>query len=87
MTPRVRDGIYEFVVAPDYDTVQVLAVDGVIGRGHLEGGGTQGFVSRRADGTWRFLPFDWSRDGGQFAITRGTIINNVVAWQLEAVLD
>jgi tetratricopeptide (TPR) repeat protein len=40
-----------------------VTVDGVIGGGHMEGGGTQGFVTRAADGTWRFLPFDWSRHG------------------------
>jgi tetratricopeptide (TPR) repeat protein len=40
-----------------------LTVDGVIGGGHMVGGGTQGFVTRRPDGTWRFLPFDYSRHG------------------------
>jgi tetratricopeptide (TPR) repeat protein len=63
VTPRVRDGAYEFVVAPDGDEPHVLRVHGVIGGGHMAGGGTQGFVTRWADGTVRFLPFDWSRDG------------------------
>ncbi|MCC7194971.1 MAG: hypothetical protein IT356_05385 [Gemmatimonadaceae bacterium] len=59
--PRVRAGRYEFVVSPDFDTTVVLGVDGAIGGGHMVGGGTQGFVTRRPDGTYRFLPFDWSR--------------------------
>ncbi|MEA3245171.1 MAG: multiheme c-type cytochrome [Gemmatimonadota bacterium] len=63
VTPRARGGRYEFVVAPDYDTTSVIAVDGVIGGGHMEGGGTQGFVTRRGDGTYRFVPFDWSKAG------------------------
>lgn len=63
VTPRVRAGVYEFVVARDDDEPEVVRVDGVIGRGHMEGGGTQGFVTRRPDGTVRFLPFDWSRHG------------------------
>jgi tetratricopeptide (TPR) repeat protein len=64
VTPRMRGGSYEFVIAPDADTVQVIRVDGVIGGGHMRGGGTQGFVTRRADGTYRFVPFDWSRSAG-----------------------
>lgn len=64
VTPRVRGGRYEFVVAPDYDTTSIIAVDGVIGGGHMVGGGTQGFVTRRPDGTYRFVPFDWSRSAG-----------------------
>ncbi len=37
----------------------VFRVDGVVGAGHMVGGGTQGFVSRFPDGTLRFLPFDF----------------------------
>ncbi len=63
VTPRVRGSRYEFVVAPDGEPAQVVAVDGVIGGGHMVGGGTQGFVTNRPDGTVRFVPFDWSRHG------------------------
>lgn len=64
VTPRVRDGAFEYVVArDDGDAPEVVRVDGVIGRGHMEGGGTQGFVTKRSDGTIRFVPFDWSRHG------------------------
>lgn len=62
--PRRRGDRYEFLVSQVGEADVVLPVDGVIGGGHMEGGGTQGFVSQRADGTVRFLPFDWSRHGG-----------------------
>ena len=59
--PRSSGGRFSFTVkqagAPD----RLFSIDGVVGGGHMEGGGTQGFLSRYADGTWRFLPFDFSR--------------------------
>lgn len=64
VAPRRRGGIYEFVVSRDGEADEVLRVDGVVGGGHMEGGGTQGFVTQREDGTLRFLPWDWSRHGG-----------------------
>jgi len=63
VTPRQRDGRFEFVVSRAEEPDVVLPVDAVIGGGFMEGGGTQGFVTRRSDGTTRFLPFDWSRQG------------------------
>ena len=64
VTPRVSGGtVWEFVVAEDGEVVRTYRVDGVVGGGHLEGGGTQGFVTTMRDGTLRFLPFDWSRQG------------------------
>ena len=54
-------GRYLFRVAQDGRPEVAAYVDGVIGGGHLLGGGTQGFVTRAADGTVRFLPFDYSR--------------------------
>ena len=38
----------------------------------MAGGGTQGFVSRFPDGTWRFLPFDWSRQSAHWFCNSGT---------------
>ena len=61
VTPRRRGTAYEFVVSRDGEADEVLRVDGVVGGGHMEGGGTHGFVTRRDDGTVRFLSFDWSR--------------------------
>jgi tetratricopeptide (TPR) repeat protein len=65
VTPLVdEDGRYEFVVRQDGEEPQVVTVAGVIGGGHMEGGGTQGFVTEFPDGTVRFLPFDFSKQGG-----------------------
>jgi tetratricopeptide (TPR) repeat protein len=62
VTPRVAPGgTYEFAVSRAGQPTVVLTVSGVIGGGHMAGGGTQGFVSRYPDGTVRFLPFDFIR--------------------------
>ena len=61
--PRVDDqGRYLFLVEREGRPPMELVVSGVVGRGHMVGGGTQGFVSRFPDGTERFLPFDYSED-------------------------
>lgn len=63
--PRVDDqGRYLFVVEREGRPPMELVVSGVVGRGHMVGGGTQGFISLFPDGTERFLPFDYSRDTG-----------------------
>lgn len=63
VTPLVDDeGRYVFVVERDGRPAERFVVSGVIGRGHMVGGGTQGFMTRHADGTERFLPFDYSGD-------------------------
>ena len=54
-------GRYLFAVRQNGRPEKLLAVDGVIGGGHLLGGGTQAFVTRMADGTVRVVPFDYSR--------------------------
>jgi tetratricopeptide (TPR) repeat protein len=61
--PRSSGGTFTFTVRQAGADDRVLTVDGVVGGGHMEGGGTQGFLSRFPDGTWRFLPFDYSRQG------------------------
>ncbi|MEJ2203163.1 MAG: tetratricopeptide repeat protein [Gemmatimonadota bacterium] len=62
VVPRIRDrNIFEFVVRQDGHQETTYRVDGVIGGGHMLGGGTQGFLTRLSDGTERFLPWDWSR--------------------------
>lgn len=61
VVPRVSRGVYEFVVQQPGEDPRVLRIDGVVGGGHIYGGGTQGYVSAYADGTMRFLPFEWSR--------------------------
>ena len=63
VTPLVSGSAYAFRVEQSGEPTRTFRIDGVIGGGHMEGGGTQGFVSRRDDGTVRFLPWDWSRQG------------------------
>ena len=71
--PRVdADGAYQFVVRQDGFDERVMSVDGVVGGGHMLGGGTQGFFTRHVDGTIRFLPFDWSRAEGAWFCNTGT---------------
>src|SRR5574338_452582 len=78
---RFRDGVviptasgrrYTFTVRQEGRPAHTFTVDGVVGGGHMEGGGTQGFVSKFPDGTWRFLPFDWSRHSRTWFCNTGT---------------
>jgi tetratricopeptide (TPR) repeat protein len=70
--PSVRDGRYQFEVRQVGRPARVFHVDGVVGGGHMVGGGTQGFVSRFPDGTVRFLPFDIIRNEGVWFCNTGT---------------
>ena len=76
VTPSVRAGEYRFVIAQQGRPARTLRVDGVIGGGHMEGGGTQGFVTRWADGTVRFLPFDFARQQRAWFCNTGTRANH-----------
>lgn len=58
---RVPGGRLVFLISRPGLADTAVSVDGVIGGGHMEGGGTQGYVTRYPDGTVRFLPFDYSR--------------------------
>ena len=62
--PRSSGGRFTFTVRQAGADDRLLNVDGIVGGGHMQGGGTQGFLTRTADGTWRFLPFDFSRQKG-----------------------
>lgn len=64
VVPQRRGSSYSFTVRQRGRAERVFRVDGIIGGGHMEGGGTQGFVSRFPDGTLRFLPFDFARREG-----------------------
>jgi tetratricopeptide (TPR) repeat protein len=59
--PAGSGGRYMFTVRQAERANRVFTVDAAIGGGHMAGGGTQGFVSKFPDGTYRFLPFDFSR--------------------------
>lgn len=43
---------------------QVFEVSGIVGGGHMVGGGTQAYFTDYPDGTVRFLPFDFMRQEG-----------------------
>jgi tetratricopeptide (TPR) repeat protein len=75
VTPRVRGGTWEFVVRQDGFDDAVFRVDGVIGGAHMIGGGTQGFITRRDDGTERFLPWDWSGASSEWFCNTGSRAN------------
>jgi Flp pilus assembly protein TadD len=70
--PRRTGTRYEFVVRQTGREAVVLPVDGVVGGGHMEGGGTQGFLTGAGDGTLRFLPFDYSRQLRTWFCNTGT---------------
>jgi tetratricopeptide (TPR) repeat protein len=73
VTPSVSvRGEYRFTVVQSGRPARVFKVDGVIGRGHMQGGGTQGYVSRYPDGTVRFLPFDFIRKESVWFCNTGT---------------
>lgn len=91
--PSSSGGRYTFTVRQAGAEDRVFTVDGVVGGGHMEGGGTQGFLSRYPDGTLRFLPFDFSRQGstwfcntiargnrGWVPVTTGLSITECVDW-------
>ena len=65
-------GRYLFRVRREGSAEVVVGVDGVVGGGHMLGGGTQGFVTRAADGTARFIPFDYSRQLDAWFCNTGT---------------
>lgn len=75
VVPRVRQGAYEFVVRQDPFPETVFEVTGVIGKGHMLGGGTQGFLTTLADGTERFLAWDWSRAEATWFCNTGSRLN------------
>ncbi len=70
--PREQNGRFGFLVQRPGERDTLLTVHAVIGGGHMEGGGTQGFVTKQADGTLRFLPFDWSRQSRTWFCNTGT---------------
>jgi len=76
VTPRREAASYAFVVEWEDRPREVLPVDGVIGGGHMIGGGTQGFVTRSADGTVRFLPFELTRQGNAWFCNTNTRLDS-----------
>jgi Flp pilus assembly protein TadD len=64
VVPRSSGGSFSFTVKQPGASDRQFTIDAVVGGGHMQGGGTQGFLTRFPDGTVRFLPFDYSRQKG-----------------------
>ncbi len=76
VTPWINErGEYLFTTEQEGKEDVVFRVDGVIGGGHMVGGGTQGFVSAFPDGTVRFLPYDFIRQEGVWFCNTDTRTN------------
>jgi tetratricopeptide (TPR) repeat protein len=69
--PRVTGGQYEFVVRW-VERVDRYPIVGVVGAGHMVGGGTQGFLWRHPDGSLRLLPFEITRTDSTWFCSTGT---------------
>ncbi|PYX66793.1 MAG: hypothetical protein DMG78_28605, partial [Acidobacteria bacterium] len=62
VTPGINaKGEYIFSVEAEGQPKNEIKVYATVGGGHMQGGGTQSFFQRFADGTVRFLPFDFIR--------------------------
>ena len=60
--PEQVGSTYRFrIVTPAGDIKQTIDVEFVVGKGLMYGGGTQTFFGKYEDGTYRFLPFDYSK--------------------------
>ena len=60
--PEQVGSAYRFrMVTPTGDIKQTIDVEFVVGKGLMYGGGTQTFFGKYEDGTYRFLPFDYSK--------------------------
>lgn len=72
--PRMSAGQYEFVVRWA-ERVDHYPIVGVVGAGHMVGGGTQGFLWRHPDGGLRLLPFEITRTDSTWFCSTGTRAN------------
>ena len=60
--PEIVDDVYQFrIERPDGNSIQTIVVEYVVGKGLMINGGTQTFFGKFPDGTYRFLPFDYSK--------------------------
>jgi len=74
--PRVEAGQFVFVIERVDRARERISVDGVVGGGHMVGGGTQGFVTRAADGTFRFLAFELASNQDGWFCNTGTRLDS-----------
>lgn len=59
--PEIKNGAYQFRILDLQNGEHVVKVEAVVGGGFMFGGGTQTFFGKYNDGSYRFLPFDYSR--------------------------
>jgi len=69
------EGTRSFVVRWDGRPEQRFVIEGVVGGGHMVGGGTQGYLTRYDDGTLRFLPFERIRRENTWFCNTNTRLN------------
>jgi len=91
-----EDEEYILIVREPGKPELIVRVDGIVGGGHMEGGGTQCFFARAPDGTLRFVPFDYNRtddvwfvqlsDDRWVPITEDISINNLANWPPHRIL-
>ena len=59
--PEINNGLYQFRINNITSNIEKLVtVESVVGGGFMYGGGTQTFFAQYPDGSYRFLPFDYS---------------------------
>jgi hypothetical protein len=82
--PEKNDNNYQFrIINKKTKNEQKINVEAVVGGGFMAGGGTQTFFGKYEDGTYRFLPFDFSRDENSwFVQVKGSeeweLVNNEI---------
>ena len=60
--PEIVNDVYQFRIEKRNGTlIQTIVVESVVGKGLMINGGTQTFFGKYPDGTYRFLPFDYSK--------------------------
>jgi len=59
--PEKINDTYQFrMINSSGSLIEIIKVEAVVGKGLMYGGGTQTFFGKFPDGTYRFLPFDYS---------------------------
>ena len=71
--PEKINNIFQFRIKYNNSSDQeIIGIEAVIGKGLLYGGGTQTFFGKYSDGTYRFLPFDYSKDESSWFVQLST---------------
>ena len=71
--PEKINNIFQFRIKYNNSSDQeIIRIEAVIGKGLLYGGGTQTFFGKYSDGTYRFLPFDYSKDESSWFVQLST---------------